>query len=298
MLRGALRSSLLAISLLALAVPAAAATAPGPLGLDQVVSLLKAGVGEPLILRQASDRGLAFAVGVDEVLALKKAGAGDSLISSLMDLAAAQDVTSADAKAESSTADPDEQLPFRIYTETDDQGHPVLHITNLDASGRRMGGPVRDEQPAPQNAYRSRGEPAAEPIAEEPAAAAPPPPVVVNVFNPASEPVAVTGEVPVAAPVVYPGGYLPGYGYYGRGLIGYAGVASPPGSWSHYKRYHAPDSAAYPGLYNGTLLYRERHPTGCFRGFRHLSGGALPVPFHTAGAATLDGLRARVRLGH
>ncbi|HXI01693.1 MAG TPA: hypothetical protein VNI57_00815 [Candidatus Saccharimonadales bacterium] len=290
-----MRSSLLAFSLLALAVPAAA-SAPGPLGLDQVVSLVKAGVGEPLILRQASDRGLAFDVGVDEVLALKHAGAGDSLINSLMDLAGATGASQAGAEVAPSTSDPGEQLPFRIYTDTDENGQPVLHITNLDASGKRMGGPVQDEQPAPENAYRSRGEPAAETADEEPAsgAAAPPPQVVVNVFNPASEPVASTGEVPV----VYPGGYLPGYAYYGRGLLGYAGVPSPPGSWSHYKRYHAPESAGYPGLYNGTLWYRESHPAGGFRGVRHLSGGALPVPFNTAGAATLDRMRSRVRLGH
>lgn len=301
---GAMRSFLaIALALIASPAMAAASPAPQPLELEDVVALIEAGVGADLLVRQASPAGLAFTLGVKEIVALKRAGAGDDLIGRLMDLASAPPADVPAGHEDSAGEEP----AFRVFPDQDTEGRPVLHITNLDASGRRMGGDPAPWEPPPTNAYHGRDE--AEPETgswdlppagfEEPYAGDPEgahPPVIVNVFNPWTEAAAFAEtEVPVGRRR-YVSGVLPYVpcthaGHRGRHL---AGVNAPPGSWTHYQLYHSGQVPAHAGLYNGTLAWRGRHPAG----YGLAPAGVLPVPFHTSGAATLNRMRANVRLGH
>lgn len=276
-----------------LAPPAAAAA---PVGLDRILEMVEAGVGDAIILRQVAASRPDFTVGIDEVLRLSEAGASDALIDGLMDLAGTGEPAPADpAPGAGVTAPLDDEPGFRIYRETGADGNPVIHITNLDATGRRMGGPAPDPEPAPHNAYLSRHDDvyvdARETAAPPGGPAATAPPVVVNIFTPDNEPVVIKDESddPYLRP--YVAGYLPGYygwGRHGRRIWGPSGVPSPPGSYSHYKRYHAGDGQGHGRLYNGGLQYRALQQQGY----------AVPVPFHTAGAYQLNRMRANVRLGH
>ncbi len=224
------------------AVSLAAAAEAATMTVDDVVALLKAGVGEPLILAQAEASGSRMTLSVDEILRLKSAGATDTLIASLM---------------QGPEATPEEASPgFRIYTEITGTGEKVIHITNLDASGRRIGGEVPD--PAPRNVISSASSPGTsydnDPGGPSPASS--PTNVYVEVYPP--EP-----EAPEAPPMalggyggLYPGylpGYIPGYSVVGRHrgpgrsrLVGPSWSAySPPGSWSHFERYHHRMTAPY-----------------------------------------------------
>ncbi len=307
---------LLVIALALIAMPALAASPSpdGPLGLDQILALVGAGVGDAIILRQAAPAGIAFTLGVDEVLALKRAGASDSLIGSLMDMTAPAAVPGSAAAAHPTGAG---SLPsgagspvepsFRIYPEVDVEGQTVIHITNLDASGRRMGPPAAEEEAPPSNAYESRRDSEAaegwEPWEVDPGygggrSQGAPPPVIVNVFNPVAEAAALSELEPDSRYVSsydrrYMGGYLPYQpcSHAGHGGRHSYGVPSPPGSWSHYMLYHGEGSIGHADLYDGGLAWRSRQPAT-------VRAGALPVPFHTAGADSLNRMRARVRLGH
>lgn len=233
--------------ILSLAFPASAVTAAArPVSLDDVLNLIKASVGDSIILRQAASAGCSFSVGVSEVLKLKEAGAGDALIESLMKIAPP------DAGQEENAAAGGEggSLPFRIFTETTPNGQKVLHVTNLDQAGRRIGGEVPPEEHVPYNLYQSREpEPARESdygvVGNGGESAAP---VVVNVYppSPAVESYVQDGYV---SPFMYrdpydyqyPRGTLPGYypGYfYGGYPCRNCGVPSPPGSYSHFQNHH------------------------------------------------------------
>jgi len=203
-----------------------AAPPPGPTIAD-MVALIEAGAGEALILRQVEATGTHPVIDVDAMIRLKNAGATDALIEALMDLT--------DRPAEEPASG------FRIFTETTGTGEKVIHITNLDASGRRIGGEI------PEHARRNViAETTASPAVSEAA----PPTVYVEVYRnepePPPEPI-VTGGYGVIAPG-YPGGIYPGYypGWYGRGrrsgrLVGTTwSPYSPPGSYSHYRQYHHP----------------------------------------------------------
>lgn len=269
-------------------------------------------MGEAIILKQVAAAGPSFTVGVPEVLALKEAGASDELIDGLMDLAgilpgqADEPVTDALPVEPSAGEGASEQ--FRIYREKDGEGREVVHITNLDAAGQRLGGPPPDDGvPAPHNTYVSRSddhemgrylEPDVEPPPTSRGGAVPP--VVVNVFQPDAEPVAVYEEEGWSREPLgrrYVAGYLPGfYGSHGQCRHGYIfGVPSPPGSYSHFKRFHTGGSVGHTGLYHGGLAYHRARQYGFVR---PLSGYTLPVPFHTAGADLLNRMRANVKLGH
>jgi hypothetical protein len=259
-------------------------SAGSPLTLDDVVSLVAAKVGDAIILRQAASSGLAFEVGVGEILKLKEAGAGDSLIEALMRLGPPPD-----AGAEPS-------LPFRIFKETTSDGQEVLHITNLDASGRRIGGEVLEDHRAPLNQYASREEEAAgasgrgQGYGDDDLDPGPAAPVVVNVYPPQPEPVSEPGW---SSPYVYrdpyahlyPRGRLPGYhpGYYGGHYYGRQRlVPSPPGSYTHFLKYHT--------HYGGT------HVTGCATSSTfgpRLGPGYRPVG-PASGWESLHAMRARV----
>lgn len=305
-----------ALSALALLLcPAGSLRAAGDTGqvdLPTVLEMVETGVGDAIILKQVAAAGPSFDVGIPEVLALKRAGASDALIDGLMELAGIlpgpERASSAQAgpAGPSSLVDPPEN--FRISRERDGEGREIIHITNLDASGRRLGGPPPpDDPPAPRNAYVSRsGE---EWVRDsdatyEPAGSGPReggvPQVVVNVFQPDDEPVAILddhdrygdryGRRYAAA------GYLPvGYGRRAcrHGYI--FGVPSPPGSYSHFKLHHSRGTVGHTGLYNGGLAFHRARQHGFVQ---PLTGHGLPVPFQTAGAANLNRMRAGVKLGH
>jgi len=221
---------------------------------EDLVALLKAGVGEQVILRQVALSGTGFEIGVAEILALKEAGAPDTLIEALMP-----------APAEASIEEPvepfiAENAPFRIFKEKTEDGQEVLHITNLDSYGRPIGGGAGGSEAATPNRYRSR-----EGYVERPGADSYEDPayggglenrVVVSLLPPAppssSEPVIVpVASEPLVSPYVYrdpyaysyPRGILPGYGYTGcrypcGRLHHHRTRLTPPGSYSHYVRYH------------------------------------------------------------
>lgn len=261
-----LRASML-VSAFAVAVASAALAGPA-MSLDDVEALLRAGVGESVILRQLGDSPSLPPLQVGDLIRLKAAGASDALLEQLQTAAddGAERAAAPGEAAPAAVPDADESS-FRIFTEVGENGEKVLHITNLDPSGRRIGGPAGSEAPTGTNPYTPRdAEPYEEPAWDDGYERAQPP-VVVNVFPPPQEAAPARAESPYIYrdPYAYryPGGRLPGY--YGCGLNGrgYArGVPSPPGSYSHYLTYHGKPSQ----LYNGALAYRSKvtsgHPLG------------------------------------
>ncbi len=311
MIPGVMRSlPVMALLLFGLPVLASPSPPPDPLEMDSILAMIEARVGDAIILRQARSAGISFTLGVEEVLSLKRAGASDELIGGLMDLEPAAAGTPAGAPAglePAPRAGDAEEPSFRIYSEVDVEGREVIHITNLDESGRRMGKPAPETEPAPRNAYESRGR-AEEPEEWEaweggdelsPAAGgggAAQPPVIVNVFNPVAEAAALAESAPDYYGRRLVRGYLPYVpcSHRGHGGRHWVGVPSPPGSWSHYKLYHSEGNFGHTGLYDGGLYWRSHR--GGFAPHPH--GRALPVPFITAGAEQLNRMRANVRLGH
>lgn len=229
----------------------AIASAPAPLSLDDVVSLLNAKVGTSIILRQVSSSGITFTMGVHEILAMKNAGADDALIEALIGRSSQMRDAASSESADSSS--------FRIYKETSEDGEEVLHITNLDEQGRRIGGEAQQPADYP-NRYDTSAQAAAraERQQEYSVIGEKQPPVVVNVYPPGNE-----GYEGVEAAYVspyqysdqyaylYPRGRLPGlyYGSYGCGLRRGAPL---PGSYTHFMMYHThyggPPSSPAPVL--------------------------------------------------
>ncbi len=207
---------------------------------DEMAALLKAGVGEGVVLKQVRASGARLDLTARDLLALKAAGASDSLLEALME-------------------DPGSEEPFRIFSSVNERGETVLHVTNLDERGRRIGGEVPD--PSPFNVVApSRQAEASEPRRDDydddsgGGYEAAQPPVVVNVYPP--EPAA-----PSYGPA-YSGGLYPGYlaGYparhvHGRGCGHFANRLawwlSPPGSYTHFLTHHhgaaPPASVLSPG---------------------------------------------------
>jgi len=284
-------------------VPALAAAivsaAPGETGLsqDEVVALLQAGVGESIILRQLDASGRFAPIGVAEILEIKKAGGTDRLLEALLTAAEPEEPQ---APASPPAAEPPEP-GFRIFKEVGEDGEEVLHITNLDAAGRRLGGPVTDEPASIPNPYAPRDEAFVE---DQPWEEGGDPggevPVVVNVYTtPPQAPESWTAHEP--SPYMYrdpyaykyPRGRLPGYytaGHYGqRQHIGCdpRGVPSPPGSYSHYQMNHGQRSH----LYNGSLAYSNRTSSGPLQGLQY-----RPIGF-AAGWESLHRYRSRFQNG-
>jgi len=233
--------------------------APPTVTVDDIVALLKAKVGEKVILRQVVAASTRLTLTVEALLRLKAAGAGDDLLEALQGLDRSSEADDgAEPSASGRAAAGRAESSIRVYTRLNELGQPVVHMTNLDASGRRIGGEV--EHPAQVNLVQpSQNSPAPEPVYE-------PEPfeagyrdedsgsgVVVNVYPPES------GGYGIESPRgfyalgsylggSYPGGYYPGYaigyssayhqhssrcGHYGGGY-----VISPPGSYSHFLQYH------------------------------------------------------------
>jgi hypothetical protein len=99
----------------------AAPTAADPVRFEDLRLLVEGGVGEAAILRHLERWGLERDLSASELVALRRAGAGESLLASLAGAAAAG------VPSERSVPLPD--------------GRGVL-LTNLDETGRRLGGEV------------------------------------------------------------------------------------------------------------------------------------------------------------
>jgi hypothetical protein len=215
------------------------ASTPSPLTLDDVVSLLNAKVGASIILRQASSSGISFTMGVREILAMKSAGADDALIEAL--------ISRSSRKGDAASSESADASSFRIYKETSEDGEEVLHITNLDEQGRRIGGEVESRADYP-NRYDASAPSAAKAEREQEYSVIGErqPPVVVNVYPPGGEgydgvEAAYVSPYQYSDPYayLYPRGRLPGmyYGSYGRGC-GLRGGTPLPGSYTHFMMYH------------------------------------------------------------
>jgi hypothetical protein len=227
---------------LSLVFPASNANAAArPVSLDDVLNLVNAKVGDSIIVRQAASAGCSFSVGVAEVLKLKEAGAGDALIESLMKIAPPDTTPGGSVAVEGGNR----SLPFRTYTETTSNGEKVLHVTNLDQAGRRIGGEVPPEEHVAYNLHQAREpEPAREgDYGGAGNGAESGVPVVVNVYPPAADPYGQAEHVHdgYVSPFMYRDpydyqymsgtlpGYYPGY-FYGGYPCRTCGVGSPPGS--------------------------------------------------------------------
>ena len=184
--------------LLAAGRPAfAAATSGATMTVADVVALLKAGVGEQVILGQVHATGTALALDVPDILLLKAAGAGDNLLAALI----AGTTGGIPAGTPGGTPCPGSgQSQLRVYRVRGENGEEVLHVTNLDESGRRIGGELpAAERPAPPEPSFSRE--------RDPGG-----PVIVNVYpQPQSELVPQSTGGYVAGGGRYLGGLYPGY---------------------------------------------------------------------------------------
>ena len=251
---------------------AAPAAKAAPLTIDQVIALLEAKVGEKVILRQIEATGTRLTMTVDTLLSLKGAGASDALLEALQEETSpwqeAQDAGAAAASESPAHGIVDGEHPFRVFLMEDDAGGRVVHITNLDENGKRIGGELPEDHRASRNvmAPGEQPHPSYEPQASRDAGAygggSGTQPVIVNVYNntpdQASDGTAlIGGSEPIGGAYiqtgVYPGYFNYGYGYsptiYPHGALvgpryGHGGVIySPPGSYSHYQQYHRPDGA-------------------------------------------------------
>jgi hypothetical protein len=251
-----------------------------PLTIDQVIALLEAKVGEKVILRQIESTGTRLTMTVDTLLSLKAAGASDALLEALQEEttphAAAPEMKPV-PKAAPAMDGTQGEYPFRVFLMEDNSGGRVVHITNLDENGKRIGGELPEDDRASRNVV-TRGEHASSPPAER---REPPAddsegyaagyaeggngqqPVIVNVYNqapasPGDGTALIGGSEPIGGDAfintgIYPGYFNYGYGYsptvYPHGALvgpryGYGGIIySPPGSYSHYIRYHRPYGA-------------------------------------------------------
>lgn len=240
---------LAAVLLLLVPLVCVAAETGAPLTIDEIESLLAGGLGERVILKQIRTTGTRLTLTVEGLLRLKAAGASDSLLEALLE------------PPEPPLAKPPQPEPavpaapgraashIRIYTSENERGQTVVHITNLDAAGRRLGGELSEEERARRNVVEPPEPPPAIAYVEPPPepAAGGGPPVIVNVYPP---------EPP---PSPYGGGYYGGV-YPGLLVGGFHGFVPsrqghlvrphrshfyPPGSYTHYLRYH--HTAVTPG---------------------------------------------------
>ncbi len=272
---------------------AAPAPAPAdtltPMTIDEVAALLEAGIGEPVVLRQVKATRTRLVLTVGALLRLKEAGASDAFIEALMP--ADPDAPEA-APRESDRPDPAEksaarpgpedvltrgESSIRLFVMEDETGDRIVHITNLDENGRRIGGEIPDDSRAERNVIAQGSPGAALPPPPDPLPApAPQTPVVVNVYPP-EPPERDSGfdahhDDPFGAFIptgVYPGFFNLPYGRYPHVALphgqlvgprwGLGGVVySPPGSYSHYIRYHRPAGSHRFRRYTGYTIHDTR----------------------------------------
>ena len=268
------RLTLLALVLAAVPVTLLPAAPPAdPLTLNEVVSLLEAGVGETVILKQMKAGRTRLIMTVDALLKLKAAGASDAFMEAILDTAEPAETEASPGPSVERAASTYEPAPegapnFRIYTMADPNGAEVIHITNLDENGVRIGGELKDpsrpnvlapsQEPPPAYDYATRPE-------EDP-------PVIVNVYPPAA-PQETYREDPrygLHSGELYPVGVFPGYYPYNPGFTprirtghGYRGSYpnvyhySPPGSYSHYINNHRPGGSHAFRRYHSVNPYRR-----------------------------------------
>lgn len=228
-----------------------AAAANAPLNIDDVVALLKAGVGEKVILKQIEVTRTRLTLTVEAMLQLKAVGATDAFLEALMGAPADGDAPGPAAGAPS----------FRMYTEQTGDGETILHITNLDDQGRRIGGEV--EPTSQRNVVQAPDyPPAPEPSSYDYDEEEPQPPVIVNVYPPApSEPASGYNTGAYVSPYasgLYPGyggafyGYTPSHHAHGPHCGHHAGPYyspfAPPGSYSHFVQYHHSNRSHYTSI--------------------------------------------------
>ncbi|MFQ5700904.1 MAG: hypothetical protein ACE5HU_03570 [Acidobacteriota bacterium] len=265
--------------------------AAAPLSVDDIITLLKANIGEGVILEELAATRTRIIPTVEALLELKAAGASDSLLEAILE--SGQDPTEGDTDeprevvSSPQGADPsahadgnDVAPPFRIYTTVDENGDVIVHITNLDRSGRRIGGEIPET--AARNVIEPRPDSPASPRAAEELRGAgsdyrtteanEESPVVVNVYPPERSEPEHFGQGPSAFGSVgggiYPGLYPGGFGFvpgsHADGFVlapypsnhphglhaGYGYTLSPPGSYSHYILYHRPYGARHFSRYH------------------------------------------------
>lgn len=129
--------TLAAILLVALSTAAVNAASPPvrlpPPTVPEILAMLEAGIGQTVILRMISDRGVPAVVTVPDLLVLRSAGAADPLLEAL---------AGGPAEAVSGVLVPSTTGGLRTWVEIADHGERVLHVTNLDPDGRRIGGEI------------------------------------------------------------------------------------------------------------------------------------------------------------
>ncbi|HET9480347.1 MAG TPA: hypothetical protein VFP98_01195, partial [Candidatus Polarisedimenticolia bacterium] len=234
--------------------------------------LLEARIGETIILKQIRATGTRLALNVDALIRLKAAGASDELLEALLDGwdrpgpdGSAQASTEPEAGGSAVTSRPGSapiqaaaSSSFRVLSQVNDAGERVLLVTNLDASGRRIGGEL--EPRSGRNVVHERVDtaPSASIDSGEHARQAP---VIVNIHPPPAEGEPMDGAGYDEPEPAYPGGLYPAYA--GFGLYGFVPAhhrhgpscvhrggrygsfaPDPPGSWSHFLRYHHPGAGA------------------------------------------------------
>ncbi|MGH9868928.1 MAG: hypothetical protein ACREAA_12280 [Candidatus Polarisedimenticolia bacterium] len=229
-----------------------------PVSVDDIARMLRSGVQEDVILMQVNAVGVSSEPTAADLMSLKSAGASDRLLDAILH--------------------PAETGPARVIVRVGANGRKVVHLTNLDDSGRRLGGEV--PRPARMNvvseavarADRRPGRRDAR-SAERPAVREPAPPpeapvdtgeVYVEEVEETEGPVGEFPSLPLGTPVsqllgAQPVGFspvpgagfspVPGVGFptapavgfpfaWGSNLGALVAPVSPPGSWSHYLKHH------------------------------------------------------------
>jgi len=268
-------TSLLALALL-IALPAASFAAPPParITLDDVVAMLKAGIGEKVILAQLEATGTELKLTVEGLLELKAAGASDALLERLVQPDWDRREGAATDSPPPARASVSGEHPFRVYRETTGDGEEVMHITNLDASGKRIGGELKPEERIPANVVHPSPEspPRPERRYEEEEPQETQSPVVVNIYSDDTFTPRTIGSLhddrDLYGPSYYHGryhGWLGGFypvhrhgRHCGHHLSHYRPYISPPGSYTHFLRYHHPDVLDTAPYTHGTAASRNR----------------------------------------
>jgi len=179
---------------LVLMMASAQALFAATLTVPELVSLLKAGVGEKVILAQVRASGPSPALSAEEIVQLKEAGASDELLEALV--------------AGSSATAPS-QVPkggLRVFRSIGADGQEILNVTNLDEAGRRLGGELPPEPPRRAATPSSWSSPDAG--REDSVRDAP---IVVNVYPPASGSINGSEGGYDEGSLVRLGGVYPGY---------------------------------------------------------------------------------------
>src|SRR5688500_12781579 len=93
-----------------------------PVSVREIARMLRSGVREDVILMHVNTVGVSSQASTQDLKSLRSAGASDRLLDAILH--------------------PQETSPARVILRTDPDGQQVVHMTNLDDSGRRLGGEV------------------------------------------------------------------------------------------------------------------------------------------------------------